>query len=86
MLDTLEANRVPVNQFRGEVFCSRYGVHVDWYKDREGHMAFFSVMDRIDGTRSIAEIARELGISFQGVRNVVEELARHGLVTLEGAH
>ena len=75
MLDTLEANRVPVNRFKGEVFCSRYGVHVDWYKDREGHMAFFSVMDRIDGTRSIAEIARELAISFRSVRNVVEELA-----------
>jgi aminopeptidase-like protein len=82
MLDTLEANRVPVNQFKGEVFCSRYGVHVDWYKDREGHMAFFSVMDRIDGTRSIAQIARELGIPFASVRSVVEELAAKGLVTL----
>jgi aminopeptidase-like protein len=85
MLDTLEANRVPVNRFKGEVFCSRYGVHVDWYKDREGHMAFFSVMDRIDGTRSIAEIARELGIPFQSVRHVVEELARHDLVSFQGA-
>ncbi len=81
MLDTFEANRVPVNRFKGEVFCSRYGVHVDWYKDREGHMAFFSVMDRIDGTRSIAEIARELAIPFASVRNVVDVLARQGLVS-----
>jgi aminopeptidase-like protein/aminoglycoside N3'-acetyltransferase len=82
MLDTLEANRVPVNRFKGEVFCSRYGLHVDWYKDREGHMAFFSVMDRIDGTRSVAEIARELGISFERVRRVVEELAKRDLAFL----
>jgi aminopeptidase-like protein/aminoglycoside N3'-acetyltransferase len=80
MLDTLEANRVPVNKFQGEAFCSRYGVHVDWYKDREGHMAFFSVMDRIDGTRSIAEIAREIGASFGTVRRIVELLAQRGLV------
>jgi aminopeptidase-like protein/aminoglycoside N3'-acetyltransferase len=82
MLDALEFNRVPVNRFQGEVFCSRYGIHVDWYKDREGHMAFFSVMDRIDGTKSIAEIARELGISFEAVRRVVAEFVRHDLVWL----
>jgi aminopeptidase-like protein len=81
MLDTLEANRVPVNKFMGEVFCARYGVHIDWYKDREGHMAFFSVMDRIDGTRSIADIARELGITFGAVRRVVDALAQHDLVS-----
>jgi aminopeptidase-like protein/aminoglycoside N3'-acetyltransferase len=81
MLDTLEANRVPVNHFKGEIFCSRYGIHVDWYKDREGHMALFSVMDRIDGSRSIAEIARELGIPFTSVRRIVEQLAQHDLVS-----
>jgi aminopeptidase-like protein/aminoglycoside N3'-acetyltransferase len=80
MLDTLERNRVPVNHYKGEVFCSRYGIHVDWYKDREGHLAFFSVMDRIDGTRSIAAIARELGISFESVHRVVTELADRELV------
>ncbi len=83
MVDTLEANRVPVNRFKGEAFCSRYGVHVDWYKDREGHMAFFNVMDRIDGTRSIAEIAREIGVSFGAVHRVVAQLAERGLVDLD---
>jgi aminopeptidase-like protein len=54
---------------------------VDWYKDREGHMAFFSVMDRIDGTRSIADIAREIGVGFDAVRRVAAELASRGLVS-----
>jgi aminopeptidase-like protein/aminoglycoside N3'-acetyltransferase len=81
MLDTLESNRVPVNLYKGEVFCSRYGIHVDWYNDREGHMAFFSVMDRIDGRKSIAEIAREIGVGFEPVRRVVAQLASKGLVT-----
>jgi aminopeptidase-like protein/aminoglycoside N3'-acetyltransferase len=82
MLDTLEANRVPVNRFQGEVFCSRFGIHVDWYQDREGHQAFFSIMDRLDGTRSLADIARELKIPFESVRRVVDDFARHGLVEM----
>ena len=82
MIDTLEANRIPVNRFKGEVFCSRYGIHVDWYKDQQGHMTFFAVMDRIDGTKSIAEIARDLGLGFDDVHHVVEELARRDLVSL----
>ncbi len=81
MLDVLEANRVPMNKFKGEIFCSRYGIHVDWYKDREGHMALFSVMDRIDGIRSIAQIAQDLGISFGPVRRIVDQLVLHDLVS-----
>jgi aminopeptidase-like protein len=80
MLDTLEANRVPVNRFQGEIFCSRYGVHIDAYANREGHKSLFDVMFLIDGTRSVAEIAEACGVSFDSVRRTVEELARHGLV------
>jgi aminopeptidase-like protein/aminoglycoside N3'-acetyltransferase len=80
MLDTLEANCKPVNRFKGEVFCSRYGIHVDHYTNPEGHRALFEIMDRIDGTRSIADIAQECGISFSAVRPVIAELQRCGLV------
>jgi aminopeptidase-like protein/aminoglycoside N3'-acetyltransferase len=81
MLDTFESNRVPVNRFKGEVFCSRYGIHIDWYKDPEGNVAFFSVMARIDGTRTIAEIAREIRVPFERVRGIVADLAGRGLVS-----
>src|SRR5205814_5902547 len=30
MIDVLENNRVPINNFKGEVFCSRYGLHIDF--------------------------------------------------------
>ncbi len=81
MIDTLEANRVPQNEFRGEVFCARYGIHVDWYTNPEGHRALFEVMYLIDGTRSVADIAEACGISFEAVRLTLEELRRHGLVS-----
>jgi aminopeptidase-like protein len=80
MLDVLEANRVPVNRFQGEVFCSRYGIHIDPYTNPEGNRSLFDVMFLIDGTQSIADIAARCGVSFESVRQTVEELARHGLV------
>ncbi len=82
MLDTLESDVTPVNRFRGEVFCSRYGIHVDAYANPEGHRALFDIMYLIDGTRSVSRIARELGVSFESVRGVVAELRRHDLVTV----
>jgi aminopeptidase-like protein len=80
MIDTLESNRVPVNKFNGEPFCSRYGLHVDWYSNPEGHNSLFNILDRIDGTRSLADIAAECGVSFEAVRSTVDELERCGLV------
>lgn len=80
MVDALEGNRVPVNRFQGEVFCSRYGIHIDPYTNPEGSRSLFDVMFLIDGTRSIVDIASACGVSFESVRQTVEELARHGLV------
>ena len=55
MIDAVEGNAIPVNRFKGEIFCSRYGLDVDAYTDREGNKALFDVLFLIDGTRSEAE-------------------------------
>jgi aminopeptidase-like protein len=80
MLRTLDADRVPRNRFQGEVFCSRYGIHIDPFENPEGNQALFDIMFLIDGTRSVGEIAETCGISFEAVQGTVEELRRHGLV------
>jgi aminopeptidase-like protein len=85
MIDTLENNAlvdnlIPVNKFKGEVFCSRYGLHIDWYADHEGNKVLFDIMHLIDGMRSIAEIAHACGISFEAAERTIAELHRHGLV------
>ncbi len=80
MLDALEGNQVPVNRFQGEVFCSRYGLNIDAYENPEGNRALFDIMFLIDGTRSIADIARVCNISIESTRRVVEELHRLDLV------
>jgi aminopeptidase-like protein len=62
------------------VFCSRYGVFVDPYSNPKGHRALFNIMDHIDGTRSIAEIAQAVNAPFEAVRGVVDELHGHDLI------
>jgi aminopeptidase-like protein len=71
---------VPVNLFKGEVFCSRYGLHIDWATNPEGSRAFFDIMARIDGTQSVAEIASACGISPDATRQVIGVLRQHNLI------
>ncbi len=80
MIDTIEGNQVPVNLYQGEIFCSRYGLNIDVYSNPEGNRALFDIIFLIDGTRSVAEIARICGVSPQSVQRVVEELCELGLV------
>ncbi len=79
MIDAIEGNQVPVNRFKGEVFCSRYGLNIDVYANPEGNRALMDIIFLIDGTRSVAEIARLCGISVESVRRVVQELRQLNL-------
>lgn len=85
MIDAIEGNQVPVNSFRGEIFCSRFGLNRDAYADPEGNRALFDMIFLIDGTRSIAEIARICNISLESAQGVVEKLRQRGLVEYAGA-
>ena len=71
---------MPVNRYKGEIFCSRYGLNIDAYTNPEGNRALFDIIFLIDGTRSVAEIARICGVSIESARRVVEELRQLGLV------
>lgn len=81
MIDAFESNEIPVPLFQGEVFCSRYGLHIDAYERPEENQALFDVIFLIDGARSVAEIAKRCGTSVGVVRNVLEELRARGLIT-----
>ena len=80
MIAALEADRVPVNRFKGEVCCSRYGLHVDWWKAPDAHQAFFRILDAVDGIRSVAQIARAASAPADTVTSVLDELERRGLI------
>lgn len=82
LIQAWEQNQYVVNQFKGEVFCSGYGIWIDYRTNPEGHRRLFEIMERCDGERTIAEIASQLSISFQSVWEVVYLLQSKNLVTL----
>ena len=71
-----------VNRFKGEVFCSGYGIWIDYRTNPEGHRRLFEIMERCDGEHTVADIANELDISFQSVWEIVSLLQEKDLVWL----
>lgn len=82
LLAAFDRNRYVVNHFKGEVFASGHGLWVDYKTDAAGHKRRFEIMDRCDGTRRVADIAKELGLTFRDVWEVVEKLLEKDLVSL----
>jgi aminopeptidase-like protein len=80
MLEILEHNIIPVNKFRGEIFCSRFGLNIDAAEDPAGHRTLMDALYLIDGTRSLADIAEAVGSSFSAVKNIIDRLYIRGLV------
>jgi aminopeptidase-like protein len=85
MLDAFDKNWYLVNQFKGEVFASGYGIWVDYRQNSEGHRYLFRIMERCDGERTVADIALELEIPFQAVWGIVSTFADKGLVRFSSA-
>jgi aminopeptidase-like protein len=82
LLQAFDRNRYIVNNFKGEVFASGYGLWVDYKSDAAGHKRRFEIMDRCDGVHRPADIAAELNLSFSDVWEVIEKLIEKGLVSL----
>jgi len=80
LIQAWERNVYVVNNFKGEIFCSGYGIWIDYRHNPEGHRRLFEIMERCDGQRTVADIAVELNIPFQAVWEVVEIFASKGLV------
>jgi aminopeptidase-like protein len=82
LLQAWEKDQYVINNFKGEIFCSGYGILIDYRANPEGHRRLFEIMERCDGERTVADIAAELGIPFQAVWAVVSLLLEKDLVRL----
>jgi aminopeptidase-like protein len=80
MIEAWEANQIPLPRFTGEVFCSRYGIHIDPTAQPELHRHFFSIMDMIDGHQTVSEIAACCQTSLEAVEESLAILRHHDLV------
>jgi aminopeptidase-like protein len=84
MIRAWEANEIPVNQFKGEVFLSGFDLAVDRHRQLTRHRDMLRIMDCIDGTNTIAGIAERVALPFPEVREFVERLRSAGLVSWGG--
>lgn len=80
MLEEFEERRYVANRFRGEVFASRYGVHVDFYENPAGNARLFDVIQTVDGTLTAEEIAERAGLTLEECSDILGELERCGLI------
>jgi aminopeptidase-like protein len=81
LLYAWENDQYVINHFKGEVFCSGYGIWIDYRTNPEAHRRLFEIMERIDGEHTVADIAQELGVSFQAVHNVTAILYEKKLIS-----
>jgi len=71
LLEAWENNQYVVNNFKGEIFCSGYGIWIDYRINPEAHRMLFRIMEYCDGLHTVADIAVNLHTSFQAVWQVV---------------
>jgi aminopeptidase-like protein len=82
MIQAWERNQYVVNNFKGEVFLSGYGIWIDYRVNPEGNRRLMEILERCDGEHTVADIACELDISFQAVWKVVDLLKEKELIWL----
>jgi aminopeptidase-like protein len=78
MIEVFETDFVPVLQYRGPLYLSRYGLFVDPYTNREGYDAMEKIQILADGKNSCFDIADKLNIDFFFVREFFEKLLNLG--------
>lgn len=73
-------NYIPKRTFRGPVFLSGHGLWVDWRDNWELNRAIEKIMMCFEGSHSVFDIAREVGLDYWVVRDYVEKFRVKGFV------
>lgn len=85
LLRHLEADYVPVRQFRGPLFMSGYGLWVDWRVNLPLNRALEFVMNHLEGDYSVLELAQLAKVDFWELRAWLERACAHGLIAKQPA-
>lgn len=80
VVEVVETDFVPVRQWDGPLYLSRYDLYVDPAEDRDASRSLERLHTMTDGTRSCFDMAHELDLDFFQVRDHFRDLADKGLV------
>ena len=75
------SNYIPKRTFRGPVFLSGHGLWVDWRDKWALNRAIEKIMMKFEGEHSIFEVAEQVGLDYEVVREYVEKFRAKGFVT-----
>ncbi len=75
------SNYIPKRTFRGPVFLSGHGLWVDWRDNWALNRAIEKIMMRFEGEHSLFDIAEQVGLEYEAVREYVEKFRAKGFVT-----
>ena len=84
-LELLDANAVPRRRYRGTVQLSRHGLWVDWRVQPQLSEKITHLMWCFEGDKTLIDIALELELPFDELRDYVERFVAAGLVELTPA-
>jgi aminopeptidase-like protein len=77
---TYATNYVPRRTFRGPVFLSGHDLWVDWRVNPALNHALDMIMLRLEGDRTVYDIAEELGLAYGDVLDYMERFRSHALI------
>jgi aminopeptidase-like protein len=73
-------NYVPKRTFRGLIFLSGHDLWVDWRVNAALNRAIDLIMVRLEGDRSVWEIAEEVGLPYGEVLDYIQRFRAHELI------
>lgn len=80
ILQILEQDYFPKRKFKGPIFLSGYGLWVDWRVNKKLNQNIEQIMLRLEGDKSIFDIAEELEMNFDDVLNYVNKFFENNLI------
>lgn len=81
IVQTLEADFIPVRKFAGPVFLSRYDLWVDWRKDPQIAEKLFWLMYELEGKGTVFQIAEKLGLDLERLVELLNKFYEYGLIS-----
>jgi aminopeptidase-like protein len=76
----LEADYIPVRNFRGPLFLSGYGLWVDWRVNQKLNTALEWVINNIEGEYSISELATKVDVDFWELKEWLDKALGQGVI------
>jgi aminopeptidase-like protein len=80
ILDIIDKDYIPKRQFKGPIFLSGCGLWVDWRENRKLNQNIEQITLRLEGDKSVFDIAEELDMEFNDVLCYVNKFLEKGLV------